>query len=97
MFSDKNTDPILLRQISYSIFAMTHQPSFTSMPTKLPVNLSADHLKSLTVTSRPLMALAEIIWNGLDAYADRVTVRFDRNELDTVETIRVSDDCNGIN
>jgi hypothetical protein len=67
------------------------------MAMKIPVNLSADHLKSLTVTSRPLIALAEVIWNGLDADADRVTVRFDRNKLDTVETIRVSDDGSGIN
>jgi hypothetical protein len=64
---------------------------------KIPVNLSADHLKSLTFTSRPLMALAEVIWNGLDADANRVTVRFDRNKLDTVEAIRITDDGNGIN
>lgn len=67
------------------------------MATKIPVNLSADHLKSLTVTSRPLLALAEIIWNGLDADANRVTVRFDRNKLDTIDKIRVADDGSGIN
>ena len=67
------------------------------MATKILVNLSADHLKSLTVTSRPQLALAEVIWNGLDADANRVTVRFDRNKLETVETIRVSDDGCGIN
>lgn len=64
---------------------------------KIPVNLSADHIKSLTVTSRPLMALAEVIWNGLDADANRVSVRFDRNKLDGLEAIRVSDDGTGIN
>jgi DNA mismatch repair ATPase MutL len=43
------------------------------------------------------MALAEVIWNGLDANANRVTVRFDRNGLETIDTIRVIDDGNGIN
>lgn len=64
---------------------------------KIPVNLSADHIKSLTVASRPLLALAEIIWNGLDADANRVSVRFDRNQLDGLQAIRVSDDGDGIN
>lgn len=67
------------------------------MATKIPVNLSSDYLKSITVTSRPLLALAEVIWNGLDADAQRVVVRFDRNKLDTVEAIRVQDDGTGIN
>lgn len=66
------------------------------MATKIPVNLSSDHLKSLTATARPLMALAEVMWNGLDADARRITVRFDRNKLDTVESIRIADDGHGI-
>ena len=64
---------------------------------KIPVNLSADHIKSLTVTNRPLVALAEVIWNGLDADANRVSVRFDRNKLEGLEAIRVNDDGTGIN
>jgi hypothetical protein len=64
---------------------------------KIPVNLSADHIKSLTVTNRPLTALAEVIWNGLDADANRVAVHFDRNKLDGLDAIRVSDDGTGIN
>lgn len=67
------------------------------MATKIPVNLSSDYLKSITVTSRPLLSLAEVIWNGLDADAQRVSVRFDRNQLDTVEAIRIRDDGTGIN
>jgi hypothetical protein len=67
------------------------------MATKIPVNLSADYLKSITVTSRPLLALSEVVWNGLDADAKRVAIRFERNQLDTLEAIRVVDDGNGIN
>jgi len=67
------------------------------MASTIPVNLSFDHLQSLTVASRPLLALAEIIWNGLDADAQRVSIRFDRNMLDTIERIRISDDGTGIN
>lgn len=67
------------------------------MATKIPVNLSADYLKSITVTSRPLLALSEIVWNGLDADAKRVAIRFERNQLDTLDAIRVMDDGSGIN
>ncbi len=66
------------------------------MASKIHVNLSPEHLRSIAATNRPLAALAEVIWNGLDADAKRVTVRFDRNSLDTLEDIRVSDNGSGI-
>jgi len=66
------------------------------MPKQIAVNVSADHLKSLATVARPFAAISELVWNGLDADAKRVQVRFDRNALDTIERIRVLDDGNGI-
>jgi len=67
------------------------------MPHEVTVNLSDDHLASLTVTNNPLSALAELIWNGLDANARHITIRFDKNSLDTIEAIHVQDTGDGIN
>jgi hypothetical protein len=66
------------------------------MPQKIPVNVQADHLQSLVATNRPMTALAEIIWNGFDADAQRVNVRFDYNQLDTLDAIRITDTGDGI-
>ena len=55
----------------------------------------ADFLQSLS-TARPIAAIAELIWNGLDAGATHVQVVLDPNELDGLESIRVRDDGSGI-
>lgn len=64
--------------------------------TKIPVTAKRDHIETLTVTSRPLLALAELIWNGFDANSDRVQVHFDLNKMDGINSIRVRDYGNGI-
>nr|VFJ60121.1 MAG: Histidine kinase-, DNA gyrase B-, and HSP90-like ATPase [Candidatus Kentron sp. FM]VFJ60709.1 MAG: Histidine kinase-, DNA gyrase B-, and HSP90-like ATPase [Candidatus Kentron sp. FM]VFK13290.1 MAG: Histidine kinase-, DNA gyrase B-, and HSP90-like ATPase [Candidatus Kentron sp. FM] len=56
------------------------------------VEVKADHLSKLT-RSDPVKALAELIWNGLDADATRVDVTFGKGTLGTDKVI-VSD--NGI-
>jgi hypothetical protein len=66
------------------------------MPQKIPVNVQADHLQSLVATNRPMTALAEMIWNGFDADAQRVNVRFDYNQLDTLDAVRITDTGDGI-
>lgn len=55
----------------------------------------ADFLQSLS-TSKPIAAIAELVWNGLDACATNVQVVIDPNELDGFEAIRVRDDGTGI-
>jgi len=43
-----------------------------------------------------MASLAELVWNALDADADKVAIRFDRSQLDGLERIRVQDNGTGI-
>ena len=45
--------------------------------------------------ARPIDALSEMIWNGLDADASRVDLRFSHNEF-ALSGITVADDGHGI-
>lgn len=59
------------------------------------VTAKKDFLESLA-TSRPIAALAELIWNGFDAASDKVQVFLDLNDLDGIDAIRVRDQGYGI-
>jgi hypothetical protein len=61
------------------------------------VAVQDDHLAKLSKTGRPALAIAELIWNGLDADAMSVSVEFLRTGFDTIEAIQVIDDGHGIN
>lgn len=54
-----------------------------------------DFLESLAA-ARPIVALAELIWNGFDAEATSVDINLDYNELGGLECIRVKDNGTGI-
>lgn len=58
------------------------------------VQVQSDYLSKIT-RAYPVQALAELIWNSLDADASKVDVSFDY-ELDTLSTIIVRDDGHGI-
>lgn len=60
------------------------------------VEVEPDHLEQLAKVRKPLLAIEELIWNGLDADADRVVVRFDRNVMEGIERIEVSDTGHGM-
>jgi hypothetical protein len=62
---------------------------------KVHVVAKRDFLESLTV-ARPLVALAELVWNGFDAQSDRVQVHLDMNRMGGLQTIRVRDYGYGI-
>jgi len=62
---------------------------------KLPVAAKKDFIKSIS-SSKPIDALAELIWNGFDAGSDRVHVFLDMNDLNAIESIRVRDFGYGI-
>lgn len=62
---------------------------------KIHITAKRDFLESLTA-ARPLAAVAELVWNGLDALSDRVEIALDRNGLDGLETVRVRDFGSGI-
>jgi HSP90 family molecular chaperone len=60
----------------------------------ISVRVQADHLERMTKVKRPILALAELLWNSLDADATKVTVSFRENTLGGLESVTVSD--NGV-
>jgi len=55
-----------------------------------------DHLEKVASTRDPVKAIAEFVWNALDADATRVWVDFPRNPLGGVQSIVISDNGLGI-
>jgi hypothetical protein len=60
------------------------------------VQAQKDHITSLC-TASPIQALAELIWNALDADAFDVKIDVIQNPLGGVDAIRVADDGAGVN
>jgi hypothetical protein len=65
------------------------------MQQTIDVEVQPDFLERLA-TARPVQALAELIWNAFDAEGKDVRVVFDRDALNFVRAIRVTDDGHGI-
>ncbi|MEZ5910602.1 MAG: ATP-binding protein [Hyphomicrobiaceae bacterium] len=59
------------------------------------MSIQPDIIDRLT-KARPLAALAELIWNSLDADADLVTVTLTRDPLKTLTAITIADDGDGL-
>ena len=62
---------------------------------KFKVEVKKDHLTKIA-TGSPESALAEVIWNSLDADATNVHVKFKENQLNEVDRIIISDNGIGI-
>src|SRR5687768_4958478 len=62
----------------------------------LHCEVKPDHLERLASVRRPLLAIAELIWNALDADATKVEVQTERNGLGGLDLIRVTDNGRGI-
>src|SRR5215475_14002530 len=67
-----------------------------SMSTRFMVEVDADQFDRLARPTQPLAAVAELVWNSLDAEAKVVTVSIGRTDLDTVDTVVVTDDGHGM-
>ena len=68
----------------------------TNMAVKqYPVEVQPDHLEKIT-HARPIQALAELIWNGLDADANRVSISFEHNAIGSLDCITVRDNGTGL-
>jgi hypothetical protein len=63
---------------------------------KVSVKVQNDYLERMSKVQKPIMALEELIWNGLDADATQVTVRFVENRFGWIEKITVSDNGTGL-
>lgn len=59
------------------------------------VEVQSDFLEKIT-RAKPAQALAELIWNSLDADASRVDVNFEENELGAMSKIIVRDNGTGM-
>jgi hypothetical protein len=62
---------------------------------QIQIVLQPDFLQRL-VTTRPVQALVELIWNSLDAEAKDVRVVFDRDRAERLVGVRVVDDGHGM-
>jgi DNA mismatch repair ATPase MutL len=62
----------------------------------LTIEVSQDHIDRLAKARKPILGLAELIWNSVDADATDVAVRLNRNSLETIDTTVVTDNGLGI-
>lgn len=60
------------------------------------IQVQDDHLKSISQVRKPILAIAELIWNAVDADADRVDVTLIDDPLGELSAIEVSDNGHGI-
>jgi sensor histidine kinase regulating citrate/malate metabolism len=63
---------------------------------KIHVNATRDFIESSLTPSKPVPAIAEMIWNGFDANANLVQVNLDMDKMGGIDTIRILDDGEGI-
>ena len=61
----------------------------------IEVRVEQDHLRGL-IGSKPLKAVAELIWNAVDADAESVIVTVTESEAGGIEAVRVQDDGHGM-
>ncbi|MDP1661038.1 MAG: ATP-binding protein [Phycisphaerales bacterium] len=62
---------------------------------KVKLDVQPDHLEDVAKT-RPVLGLAELIWNAVDADANTVSVSYERNKLGGIDRVIVADDGHGI-
>lgn len=63
---------------------------------EVKIQVKNDHLKRTTKVKKPILAIAELIWNSFDADAEKVSVRFYENPIKGIDKIEVSDNGHGI-
>jgi hypothetical protein len=62
----------------------------------LALQVQPDHVQRIARSRKPTLALAELVWNALDADARHVNVYFDRDLVGGIEAIHVEDNGTGI-
>ncbi len=63
---------------------------------KIHVDAKRDFIESSLTPSKPIPAIAEMVWNGFDAGAGLVQVNLDEDKMGGIESIRILDDGSGI-
>jgi hypothetical protein len=62
---------------------------------KIILDVQSDHLEEVAKTS-PILGLAELIWNAVDAEATTVSITYKRNFAGGIDGVIVADDGHGI-
>ena len=62
----------------------------------LTIEVTQDHIDRLSKAKKPVLGIAERIWNSVDADATVVDVRLNRNGLGSLDSIEVIDNRLGI-
>ncbi|MBI1902926.1 MAG: ATP-binding protein [Planctomycetia bacterium] len=62
----------------------------------IELQVAQDHIESLAKVRNPLLAVEELIWNGLDADASKIEVDLEFGKLGGLERVVVRDDGTGI-
>ena len=60
------------------------------------IQVHDDHLERIAQTRKPILALAELIWNAVDADATRIDVTLIDDDLNGLKAIEVADNGHGI-
>jgi hypothetical protein len=60
------------------------------------IQVQDDHLQRISQVRKPVLAVAELIWNAVDADADRVDVTLHDELLGGLKAIEIADDGHGI-
>lgn len=60
--------------------------------TSFEIQVQDDHVERVSMTKKPILALAELVWNALDADSNRVDITLERGALDELSAITVTDD-----
>jgi hypothetical protein len=63
---------------------------------RIHLEAADDHVQLLAHEADPVRAVVELVWNGVDADAHRVTVVLRRNDLGGVDGVTVTDDGHGM-
>src|SRR5665213_1339245 len=64
-------------------------------PKKIPVRVSNEHIQRLSQCS-PTDAIIELVWNSVDASATLINLDVERNDLNGIEAITITDNGEGI-
>ncbi|EDU0477881.1 ATP-binding protein, partial [Salmonella enterica] len=64
--------------------------------TKERVIVNDRGIKNRLKTIKPFSAISEYIWNGFDAKADQVVIKWSSNELGTLDYLSIKDNGTGI-
>jgi Histidine kinase-, DNA gyrase B-, and HSP90-like ATPase len=60
------------------------------------IQVQDDHLQRISQVHKPIFAIVELIWNAVDADADRIDVLLHDDQLGGLKSIEVADNGHGI-